>query len=266
MKEEIDNEVTKISYDINIRQQPLQSRMCGIGDKVDRRPIDPPLIVELIPNFHQDHPLANNSKIEQTNWWITNCMANLFLTAILIPTSLLQAPVDVPLHSRLTVGRTVSSLYHFRDLDHIEKYFFVFSDLSIRAEGYYRFKLCLFNIERSTIVYKKSILTDEFKVYPAKKFPGMFGSCPLAKCFAEQGLKIRIRKESRHRKPRNINSNNNDSRFTTQQQLQLQQRQQQINNISYEEDHNMEDELEEEDDDEMLITNHRYFQVQVILL
>ncbi|CAO3651373.1 unnamed protein product [Cunninghamella blakesleeana] len=215
MQDEIDSKYYNITYDINIRQQPLQSRMCGIGDKVDRRPIDPPLIVELIPNFPNDHPLATN-KIEQTNWWIKECMSNLFLTAVLIPTTLLQEPVDVLLHSRLTVGRTVSSLYHFRDLDNIEKYFFVFSDLSIRAEGYYKFKLCLFNIEGPIIQYKKSMLTDEFKVYPAKKFPGMFGSCPLAKCFAEQGLKIRIRKESRHRKTRyNNNSNNNNNNSIT---------------------------------------------------
>jgi hypothetical protein len=36
-------------------------------------------------------------------------------------------------------------------------------------------------------------------VYPAKKFPGMEESTPLSKAFAEQGLKIRIRKEVRAR-------------------------------------------------------------------
>ncbi|KAI8841971.1 hypothetical protein BJ741DRAFT_593781 [Chytriomyces cf. hyalinus JEL632] len=30
-----------------IRQQPLHSRMCGFGEKVDRRPVDPPPIIQL---------------------------------------------------------------------------------------------------------------------------------------------------------------------------------------------------------------------------
>ncbi|KAM3589309.1 hypothetical protein VKS41_000177 [Umbelopsis sp. WA50703] len=29
-------------YQLSVRQQPKQSRMCGIGEKADRRPVDPP--------------------------------------------------------------------------------------------------------------------------------------------------------------------------------------------------------------------------------
>ncbi|KAI9031797.1 hypothetical protein CLU79DRAFT_272715 [Phycomyces nitens] len=36
-----------LSFELVIRQQPVRSRMCGIGERVDRRPIDPPPIVEL---------------------------------------------------------------------------------------------------------------------------------------------------------------------------------------------------------------------------
>ena len=33
------------SYNLTLRQQPKHSRMCGFGEKVDRRPVDPPPII-----------------------------------------------------------------------------------------------------------------------------------------------------------------------------------------------------------------------------
>jgi hypothetical protein len=79
------------------------------------------------------------------------CMTQLFLTAVLVPSSKKKPSeetscLDLSLHAQLTVGRTVSSLYHFKDLDGLTKCFFVFSDLSIRIEGSYQFQLCLFQI------------------------------------------------------------------------------------------------------------------------
>jgi hypothetical protein len=44
------------------------------------------------------------------------------------------------------------------------------------------------------------VFSDVFQVYPAKRFPGMEESTFLSRSFAEQGLKIRIRKELRLRK------------------------------------------------------------------
>ncbi|ORX43576.1 hypothetical protein DM01DRAFT_1349993 [Hesseltinella vesiculosa] len=176
--------------------------MCGIGDKVDRRPIDPPLIVEL-QVLRKGHPTDSLHKCSDPEW---HKLSNLFLTAVLLPCKKKRPTpdLDVHVHSQLTVGRTVSSLYQFRDLDHQEKFFFVFSDLSIRAEGNYLFKLALFEITGLDVSFKTSIDTDEFTVYSAKKFPGMFGSCPLARSFARQGLKIRIRKASAPRKRRRV--------------------------------------------------------------
>ncbi|KAF9074334.1 velvet factor [Rhodocollybia butyracea] len=34
-------------YELTVRQEPKQARMCGVGGKADRRPIDPPPIVQL---------------------------------------------------------------------------------------------------------------------------------------------------------------------------------------------------------------------------
>lgn len=40
-----------------------------------------------------------------------------------------------------------------------------------------------------------SVFSDTFQVYSAKKFPGVIESTPLSKKFANQGIKIPIRKD-----------------------------------------------------------------------
>lgn len=45
------------TYELVVCQQPLHARMCGFGEK-DRRPIDPPPIVQLIVKQQgQDSPV-----------------------------------------------------------------------------------------------------------------------------------------------------------------------------------------------------------------
>lgn len=39
------------------------------------------------------------------------------------------------------------------------------------------------------------VFSEKFQVYSAKKFPGVIESTPLSKCFAQQGIKIPIRKD-----------------------------------------------------------------------
>jgi hypothetical protein len=39
--------------------------------------------------------------------------------------------------------------------------------------------------------------SDKFQVFSAKKFPGVIESTALSKCFAAQGIKIPIRKDTR---------------------------------------------------------------------
>ncbi|KAI8987332.1 velvet factor-domain-containing protein [Mycotypha africana] len=178
-------------FQLILRQQPVHSRMCGIGEKVDRRPIDPPPVVQ-IKLLNLDHQEDDESRER-----LSALSTHLFLIAILVPadTKENQKP-NILMHSKLTVGRTVSSLYNLRDLDGSEGAFFVFSDISVRTEGTYRLQMCLFDIEDQMVKYDASILTDPFTVYSAKTFPGMYRSCELVQSFARQGLKIRIRREA----------------------------------------------------------------------
>lgn len=115
--------------------------------------------------------------------------------------------------------------------------FFVFGDLSIKVEGNYRLQFTLFEMQRYTkglailittlvadrnlfrdnVVALKSILSDPFsgerlftvcgyssslsnfiQVLLPKSFPGMHESTHLSRSFADQGVKLRIRKEARN--------------------------------------------------------------------
>ncbi|KAJ3092321.1 hypothetical protein HK100_006966, partial [Physocladia obscura] len=185
-----------------IRQQPLHSRMCGFGEKVDRRPVDPPPIIQL----------------EITSAGTPEDIAYLYNPYYFMYASLVSTDNENEIHilhdgkTRSTTGSIVSSLYRLRDLDNKDGAFFVFPDLSVRMEGSYRLKFSLFEIINSAMYYCTSIVSNVFNVYSAKKFPGMEESTFLSKAFAEQGLKIRIRKELRvrSRTAKNQQANGNE--------------------------------------------------------
>ncbi|CDH58233.1 predicted protein [Lichtheimia corymbifera JMRC:FSU:9682] len=182
-------------YQLVILEQPIHSRMCGVGERVDRRPIDPPPIVQL--------KILGNDCSEAMNR-LHAISPHIFLAAMLTPANELsegssQSKIDTTFHNKLTIGSNVSSMHMLRGLDGKEGAYFVFPDMSVRDEGIYRLNMCLFEIQQSSVTFLQSSLSDSFAVYSAKKFPGMHMSCALACHFAEQGLKIRIRKESRKR-------------------------------------------------------------------
>ncbi|KAL1921356.1 uncharacterized protein VTP21DRAFT_11072 [Calcarisporiella thermophila] len=186
------NDRRNLHYDLIFRQQPKQSRMCGIGEKADRRPIDPPPIIQL-----KVVDLAEKS--QEKSGFLQN--PYFFMYA-----SLVSEDCSKELHllpdgkTRTTTGSMVSSLYHLKDADNTDAAFFVFSDISVRMEGRYRLKLSLFEFFGNEVHHCRSIYSDVFTVYSAKKFPGMEESTFLSRSFADQGLKIRIRKETRVRR------------------------------------------------------------------
>ncbi|KAJ3090800.1 hypothetical protein HK102_002620 [Quaeritorhiza haematococci] len=179
---------------LTLRQQPKHSRMCGLGEKVDRRPIDPPPVIQL--DIQDENPNTNEKNYFDDNPYF-------FMYASLIsPTTDQELRLLRDGSTRTTAGSTVSPLYRLKDAEYREGAFFVFPDLSIRMEGRYRLKFTLFEIVGSQIRYRASVFSEVFDVYPAKKFPGMAESTPLSRAFAEQGLRIRIRKEPHARRTR----------------------------------------------------------------
>ncbi|KAI9591322.1 velvet factor [Syncephalis fuscata] len=181
-------------FDLKLRQQPKQSRMCGVGEKADRRPIDPPPILQL--------RVVNHSQNSEDHTKTTSFLQNPYY---FVYASLVSPESGQELHllrdgrTRATTGSVVSSLYHLKDIDNTDGGFFVFPDLSVRTEGSYRLKFSLFEIVSGKVYHCRSIYSNPFIVYSAKRFPGMEESTFLSRSFADQGLKIRIRKEVRVR-------------------------------------------------------------------
>ncbi|KAF8624058.1 hypothetical protein AX15_006073 [Amanita polypyramis BW_CC] len=213
----------RLEYELVVRQEPKQARMCGVGGKADRRPIDPPPIVQLRvidPNARSSPRRRRSSASGSDTESPSHSDPSNSRDAVSYAQSYLQNPYyfmfaslakpddDAELHwlkdgrTRCTTGSVVSSLYHLKDPqnNNEDAGFFVFPDLSVRTEGSYRLKLSLFEVVGNNVRHCKSIYSAPFYVYTAKKFPGMEESTPLSCSLADQGIKIRIRKDIRIRK------------------------------------------------------------------
>ncbi|KAG0691973.1 velvet factor-domain-containing protein [Suillus ampliporus] len=200
------HERDRLEYELTVRQEPKQARMCGVG--ADRRPIDPPPIIQLRvidPQTRQPPSPARLDGDESDPSYAHSFLQNPYYFMF---ASLAKPDDDTELHwlkdgkTRCTTGSVVSSLYHLKDTENRNEDagFFVFPDLSVRTEGSYRLKLSLFEVVGNTVRHCKSIYSAPFYVYTAKKFPGMEESTPLSCSLADQGIKIRIRKDIRVRK------------------------------------------------------------------
>ncbi|OJJ48318.1 hypothetical protein ASPZODRAFT_14462 [Penicilliopsis zonata CBS 506.65] len=172
-------------FHLIIRQQPERARVAGDKEKA-RKPIDPPPIVQLQVK-EQNSYLAQHYL--QSPYYILCC-------SVCHATEDLPAPVGSS--STALAGTSVSSLHHLKDLDNTDGGFFVFGDLSIRISGEFRLKFTLFEIQNDSIVTNlKSIISEPFTVSLPKSFPGMAESTLLSKSFADQGVKLRLRKQPR---------------------------------------------------------------------
>jgi Velvet factor len=106
--------------------------------------------------------------------------------------------------------------------------YFIFPDLSVRHEGWYNLKFSLFESVKNSgdghpqkpvviapshhegkpigshedLVNLTFVRSEKFQVFSAKKFPGLDSSTDMSRCIAEQGCRVRIRREVRQRKHR----------------------------------------------------------------
>ncbi|RKP22870.1 velvet factor, partial [Syncephalis pseudoplumigaleata] len=196
---------------LTVVQQPMRARMCGFGDK-DRRPCTPPPIVRL--TFKEP---VNIDEIDTTffvvivDLWSPDQTSELNLVVhTAAPTISGPDPAGsdrpsphggIASCTRNLVGSLVASASKLYDLNGELGIFFVFQDLSIRTEGQFRLKFSFANLannEASSPVsnVECEVFSDAFFVYSAKRFPGMIESTPLSRCFAKQGVKIPVRKDS----------------------------------------------------------------------
>ncbi|POS86141.1 hypothetical protein EPUL_003693, partial [Erysiphe pulchra] len=208
----------KLLYVLSVIQQPERARACGSGAKSssDRRPVDPPPVVEL-KIYNED-----GSKSEDITFAYE---ANFFLYASLEsarPTSRGGKTQQTPPASTpapILTGMPVSGTAY---LDRpSEAGYFIFPDLSVRHEGQYILNFNLYEESKndldqdfdqkpmtpqeptstdSSYDWRLEVKSIPFTVYSAKKFPGLSESTDLSKIVAEQGCRVRIRRDVRMRR------------------------------------------------------------------
>lgn len=214
-------------YQLKVLQEPECARACGAGSKgrthlkmlrcfsvltpglanSDRRPVDPPPVVEI---------RVYEGSVDDENDITFDYNAHFFLYA-----SLEQAPDDdgtLRMHNVGTLNPPVlagvpASGVAYLDRPHAAGYF-IFPDLSVRHEGRFRLSFSLyesckeerdFDVNQvhdptSGVDWRMEIKTISFHVYSAKKFPGLMESTELSKTVANQGCRVRIRRDVRMRK------------------------------------------------------------------
>ncbi|KAK4459271.1 velvet factor-domain-containing protein [Cladorrhinum samala] len=174
-------------FELVIRQQPKNGCVALTKGK-DRRPLDPPPIVQL----------RISSRSDPSQRFLQN--PYLILVAKLLPKG-----SDDPEERRSEpksgdlAGTVVSSLYNLKDLNNQQGGFFVFGDLSVKKEGTFRLEFILFELKPldRECWQLASKISEEFTVYASKSFPGLAESTFLTRSFSDQGVRLRLRKDSR---------------------------------------------------------------------
>ena len=157
------------------------------NDGIERKPIDPPPIVQLIVNPRKD----------PARTFLQN--PYLILTARLIRKGDDEQDEQSGLKESDLTGTLVSSLYSLKDTDNSQGGFFVFGDLSVRRVGTYRLAFILYELklaEKECWLLSRTV-SDPFVVYATKTFPGLAESTFLTRSFSDQGVRLRLRKDSR---------------------------------------------------------------------
>lgn len=234
----------RLWYKLTVIQQPERARACGSGPKcksvdspnlkniffffwiltrclasADRRPVDPPPVVEL-------RIFEGNTWQEAEQKDITFLYnANFFLYATLEHARIIaHGRVQTPAANQPPVltGMPVSGMAY---LDRpSEAGYFLFPDLSVRHEGRYRLTFNLYeetkedkdkdpdtpdtnivasgfaNATGGSFDFRMEVKSHDFIVFSAKKFPGLAESTQLSRVVAEQGCRVRIRRDVRMRR------------------------------------------------------------------
>jgi hypothetical protein len=181
--------------ELQMRQQPKEALVTTNKPKT-RKPVDPPPVVHL------------ENRNDPNKDWQRN--PNLFMIA-----SLASAERDEPYDNAgnpCLIGNYTSSCQRLRDEHGEEGAFFVFPDLSVRVVGQFRIRFTLFEClpNFDGVQCLSSTLSEEFKVSLPKNFGGLQESSFLSRTFADQGVKLRLRKENNKRTATEANEEYDD--------------------------------------------------------
>jgi hypothetical protein len=185
-----------------VRQQPREALVLTAGKDKNRKPVDPPPIIQL----HVNHDADPQKNFLQSPYLFMTC--TLYDQSGDNPVVDKSGNVDDSGNSMkkesVLAGCLVSSLHRLKDNENTEGAFFVFGDLSIRVQGRFRIRFTLFDLRKNEneVASLGYITSEPFSVVAQKDFRGLEESTPLSRCFADQGVRMRLRKE-----PRGYNTN-----------------------------------------------------------
>lgn len=222
---------TLLRYQLTVLQQPMRARACGMGAKshADRRPVDPPPVIELkifsgTGDERSDITFSHNS-----NFFL---FATLEQARPIAQGRGMPAPAPAP----VLTGVPVSGMAY---LDRPKPAgYFIFPDLSVRHEGKYRLRFSLYEETKDRdempqparegepcefAAHRIEVKSKPFTVFSAKKFPGLAESTALSRIVAEQGCRVRIRRDVRMRR-RSDRPGRDDSEVDETAQLRAQRR------------------------------------------
>ncbi|KAI4251969.1 MAG: hypothetical protein L6R42_008166, partial [Xanthoria sp. 1 TBL-2021] len=208
----------QLTYELVVLQQPERARACGSGAKssADRRPVDPPPVVQL-------RIFEGEEKKDVTYSY----NANFFLFTTLEPARPINQPRVHPTPQPMPVltGMPVAGMAYLDRPDPAG--YFIFPDLSVRHEGKYRLNFNLYEeikeprdedatpqtataagdkpiagpmTPQAHVHFRLEVRSQPFAVYSAKKFPGLAESTYISRVVAEQGCRVRIRRDVRMRR------------------------------------------------------------------
>ncbi|KAI8898498.1 velvet factor [Globomyces pollinis-pini] len=174
--------MTEQVFDFDIRQQPDIGRMCGVKDVVNRRVLDPPLIIELKPSNYTEGPFSNRMLP------LDSYVLNVSLTSEDCKES--RNDFRAGRHIRHNIiGDTVGNARILLDPeDRKHKPFFVLPNISIRLTGTYTICCTVINVVSGQVSTK---FTRPLNVYSCGQFPGYLATSKLTRSFIYQGLSVR---------------------------------------------------------------------------
>ncbi|KAI0472311.1 velvet factor-domain-containing protein [Xylaria cf. heliscus] len=202
-------------YQLEVLQQPERARACGSGPKssADRRPVDPPPVVILRvlegENFEGARDITFDYNVDFF------CYASLE-HARPMAHGRVQTPATTS--PPVLTGFPVSGCCYLDRPDPAG--YFLFPDLSVRHEGRYRLVFSLYELIKNEgdldrdapepesgsvqlptdACHRMDLRSADFTVFSAKKFPGLTESTTLSRTVAEQGCRVRIRRDVRMRR------------------------------------------------------------------
>lgn len=195
-----------IQYELSIRQQPVNARSCGFGDR-DRRVIDPPPILQL--KIHAPHlPDDDVSQMLRSPLNVVHCS----IWSADGTEDMSGMPEDYTRQKRL-MGNLVASPFYGEDENGEFGSFFCFPDISCRTPGRYRLKFSLVTIDprpNAKAPVRTELLSEVFQTFTAKEFPGMSESTALAKALRSQGCNIPTKKGNEKSGRREESDNSDD--------------------------------------------------------